>query len=143
MVADQIRKIRARRARTDTTTAASAPAIYEKPSPPRRLLDLSCIPAAAAALLCIRGGIFWFSVFAFYIFVVQYVLFATAPRPAISRSEVISFVLAGVFFAQIPVFALTGAWATNERKMVEMQGRTISILQRLAIPPPTPTPTPK
>ena len=93
---------------------------------------------------------------AFYNFFVQGALFAMSPRPA-ARKDILSIVFAAVFFATIPMYAATGAlfkWQVEttkmQSKMVEIEGRTISLLEKVyqvfatrsPSPSPSPSPTP-
>jgi len=129
----------------------------------RTLAKFSGIAAVVAALVLsqVTIGSKWPSVCALYYFIVQGVLFASLQRPA-TRNEILSVVLAALFFASTSIHDATIAlWKTqsllahrqydlahDQSRMIDVQteaSRTeadiLSTLKMLALPTPTPSPS--
>jgi|SRR5581483_1432421 len=96
------------------------------------ILRLSAIIAGAIAVLAaiyfqITASDFkWSSIFALCNLVIQVALFATSPG-TIARTEIVSLVVAALFFATIPMYAAIGLLAKAQTQSVEIESRMAAL----------------
>ena len=98
----------------------------------RWLLEISCIAALIAALyfsLTTDRTTLPFAC-AFYNFLVQCALFAMSPLN-VARREILSLVFAAVFFATIPMYAVTGAIAKTTGLLAKAQSQLSQTQSRM------------
>jgi len=115
----------------------------------RWLLEISGFVAVIATgyFLCTSKSLTLPGTCAFYNFVAQAAIFAMSAHP-IARRDILSIVLAAVFFVLVPMYVTTNALLKVQEMMVKTDANIISSLNKvyetLGMPSPSPSPqTPK